>query len=149
MGWVSLCCSFGMSTYRISQDLSDDEVAYVRDKLDDFNEPLAPPRNFREINFALRDGSNEIVGGLIGSVQWNWLHVSILWVGEELRGTGLGRELMLKAEAAARDCGCKYAKLHTFDFQARGFYESLGYKVIGETPDFPEGHCQYLMCKQL
>jgi hypothetical protein len=40
-------------------------------------------------------------------------------------------------EAAAR--GCHGAWLDTFEFQARGFYERLGYTCFAELGDYPVG----------
>jgi len=45
------------------------------------------------------------------------------------RGRGVGRELMDRAEIRAREGGCHSAWLDTFSFQARGFYEKLGYEA--------------------
>jgi ribosomal protein S18 acetylase RimI-like enzyme len=70
-----------------------------------------------------------------------------LWVAAELRGQGFGRRLLLAAESAALDRGCRGASLGTFDFQARGFYERLGYTVCGELADFPAGHTHWELRK--
>ena len=39
--------------------------------------------------------------------------------------------------------------LDTFSFQARRFYEKLGYVVFGELPDYPAGHSRYFLQKRL
>jgi hypothetical protein len=54
---------------------------------------------------------------------------------------------MLAAEAMAMERGCRGAWLGTFDFQARGFYERLGYVVFAELADFPAGHSHYHLRK--
>jgi ribosomal protein S18 acetylase RimI-like enzyme len=79
---------------------------------------------------------------------WQWLMIDGLWVAAERRGQGLGRRLVLAAEAAAIARGCRGAWLGTFDFQARGFYEQLGYAVFGELPGFPPGHTHIELRKQ-
>jgi len=48
------------------------------------------------------------------------------WVDEFYRGKGIGKHLVDYAEHKAKDTGAKRAKL-TFDFQAKKFYEKLGY----------------------
>jgi hypothetical protein len=40
---------------------------------------------------------------------------------------------MDRAEVHARERGCHSAWLDTFSFQARGFYEKLGYDEFGTT----------------
>ncbi len=55
---------------------------------------------------------------------------------------------MAHSEEAARR-GCRYAWLDAFSFQARGFYEKLGYTVLGTLEDSPPGHSRYFLKKNL
>jgi len=41
------------------------------------------------------------------------------------------------AEREAADRSCHNTWLNTFEFQARGFYEKLGYRCFGELPVNP------------
>ena len=68
---------------------------------------------------------------------------------ESARGRGLGRTLMRQAEDVALRRGCHGAWLDTFSFQARGFYEKLGYTVFGSIDDYPPGHSRFFMKKVL
>ena len=107
------------------------------------------PRNHRTLTVLLRDGEHRVVGGLAGSTVWGWLQVTLVWVDEACRGRGHGRALMREAEAEAGRRGCHHAWLDTFDFQARGFYEGLGYEVFGQLAEFPRGHTRFFMRKTL
>ncbi len=40
-----------------------------------------------------------------------------------------------------------HAHLDTFSFQARGFYEALGYEVFGRLEEYPPGHERYFLRK--
>src|SRR5712691_3125402 len=71
-----------------------------------------------------------------------------LWVHAELRGQGIGRELMARAEQRAAALGCHSAFLDTFSFQAPGFYQKLGYTVFG-TLDYPPDHKRFFLQKRL
>jgi ribosomal protein S18 acetylase RimI-like enzyme len=82
-----------------------------------------------------RDG--RLVGGLYGETRWGWLKVSTLFVVADCRRSGVGRRMLLAAEAEARDRGCTGVRLDTFSFQAPGFYERLGYRRFGELPGYP------------
>jgi|ERR1700730_12071243 GNAT superfamily N-acetyltransferase len=93
--------------------------------------------------------SDEIVGGLHGSTLFSYLHVDLLFVPESMRGIGMGRKLMMQAEAEAVRRGCHAASLDTFSFQARGFYERLGYSVFGILDDCPPGHSRFYLTKRL
>jgi GNAT superfamily N-acetyltransferase len=93
--------------------------------------------------------TNEILGGLWGSTSYGWLHIDMLIVPESLRGQGLGTQLMQQAEKVAQTRGCCGSYLDTFDFQARGFYEKLGYNVFGTIEDNPPGHQRFFLSKKL
>jgi hypothetical protein len=56
---------------------------------------------------------------------------------------------MLAIEGAAEERGCERAHLDTFSYQARPFYEKLGYRVFGELEDYPPGHTRFFLRKQL
>jgi ribosomal protein S18 acetylase RimI-like enzyme len=47
--------------------------------------------------------------------------------------------MLLQAEQEAIARGCRGAWLDTYSFQARGFYERLGYAVFGILNDYPPG----------
>lgn len=104
---------------------------------------------WRPDRFALRllDAQGGLAGGLIGVAAWDWLFVEAVWVDAALRGSGAGRALMEAAERHARERGCHAAWLDTF--QARGFYEALGYQVFGSLPDYPAGQTRWFLSKRL
>jgi GNAT superfamily N-acetyltransferase len=93
--------------------------------------------------------SGEILGGLWGETVFSHLHVDVLYVPKALRRTGVGRRLMSEAESEAIRRGCCGAWLDTFSFQARGFYERLGYTVFGTIADCPPGHSRLFLKKAL
>lgn len=136
-------------SYQIFSDMTQEEVELVDDKLTAFSDQFTGPRNLGKFGLVLRDHEGEVFGGITGSTMWDWLHISVLWVSEDLRGKGHGKKLMAAAEKTGKKRGCKFARLHTFEFQAREFYESQGYRVINQTEDFPKGHVQFLMTKAL
>ncbi|HHK5920164.1 TPA: biphenyl 2,3-dioxygenase, partial [Serratia marcescens] len=45
--------------------------------------------------------------------------------------------------------GCRYARLDTFSFQARPFYEKLGYQLQMTLKEYPVEHECYLLTKTL
>ena len=90
-----------------------------------------------------------MVGGAVGYTQWEWLFIHYLWVCDELRGTGLGAQLLSTAEAEGRARGCGAAWLDTFSFQAPGFYQKLGYRQFAQLDDFPPGQARHFLWKPL
>ena len=87
----------------------------------------------------LRDEAGAVRGGLLATVRWHWLLVHTMWVAPEHQRAGHGRALLMRAEALAHARGCQHAALDTTDFQARPFYERLGYQLFGELADYPPG----------
>ena len=106
-------------------------------------------RDWKPLHLALRSSDGEIVGGLYGATMWTWLMIDGLWVSPVLRGQGHGRRLLLEAESIATARGCRGSWLGTFDFQARDFYERMGYAVFSELPGFPPGHTHLHLRKEL
>ncbi len=104
--------------------------------------------DWRRLVIAISDpNTNEVLGGLWAETMYFRLHVDLLFVPESLRRTGIGRRLMGDAEAEAIRRGCRGAWLDTYSFQARGFYERLGYTVFGTIEDFPPGHRRFFLTK--
>jgi GNAT superfamily N-acetyltransferase len=133
---------------RIDGDVSPDDEAVVVGGLRAYNEVWIGPSNEKPVKFVARDELG-VVGGLLGHTKWNWLYVAKLWVDERARGQDVGTKLMNAAEELARSRGCTVASLDTFEYQARPFYEKLGYEVFGTLDDYPPGYRQFYLRKRL
>jgi GNAT superfamily N-acetyltransferase len=107
------------------------------------------PRDWQTVTLALRGTDGKVVGGLYGATMWSWLMIEGLWVAEGLRGQGLGGRLLAFGEEIARNRGCVGARLGTFEFQARRFYERHGYSVFATLPGFPPGYTHFHLQKLL
>jgi GNAT superfamily N-acetyltransferase len=118
-------------------------------KLMDFNKVgSGRPLDYRSLTISVtHPDTEELLGGLWGGTAYSFLHIELLYLPDELRGAGLGRQLMTQAEQEAIRRGCRGVWLDTFSFQARGFYERLGYTVFGTFEDYPPGHSRYFLKK--
>jgi GNAT superfamily N-acetyltransferase len=125
-----------------------DETLVVRGLLA-FNEARLGPADDHPANFVARDARGNVVGGILGRMRWRWLYIAKLWVDDGARGQGIGKRLMAAAEDLARSRGCTDVSLDTFDFQARPFYEKLGYELFGTLEGYPPGSRQYYLRKRL
>jgi GNAT superfamily N-acetyltransferase len=103
----------------------------------------------KSIRIFLHDKENKTVGGIAADVFGGWIYLSLLWVEENIRNKGFGTELVKQLEAEAVQLGCKYAHLDTYSFEARPFYEQLGYEVFAKLDDYPQGYCKYFLKKEL
>lgn len=137
--------------YTITLTDSDDRRVHraIEDRLVAFNASRAGPNQGRPLVVEVRDDTGEIVGGLWGYTSYGWLFTELFVLPEWLRGQGVGRTVLQRAEDEARVRGCHSAWLDTFEFQARGFYEKAGYECFGELPDYPHGYTRYFMRKSL
>ena len=125
------------------------DVQAIITPLAEYNKKTGPPTDFKGVVLTLEADGN-IVGGLWGKCAYDWLHIEAIVVPAEARGAGIGRELMQRAESLATRNSCVGVHLSTLEFQAKGFYEKLGYTVFGELQDFPaSGGSQYFMRKRL
>jgi len=142
---------------RKTSDESAEEI--IRDRLIGYNKDHSEivRDRFRPENLPSRplavyayDG-DELVGGACGRTVdvWRWLTVDLLWVDDDLRGHGLGRALLGRLEDEARLRGCHWSKLNTWDFQAPDFYTRCGYVEYGREVDYPPGHTNFLLRKDL
>jgi N-acylglucosamine-6-phosphate 2-epimerase len=102
-----------------------------------------------DVAVMLVDGSDRWCGGICGTICWGWLEVDYLWITPRLRGKGFGTQLVNEIASMAISRGAKHVHLSTFSFQARGFYEQLGFTVVGELGDYPPGESFYWMKKEL
>ncbi len=101
--------------------------------------------------FKVTDSAGNIIAGCNLLINcWRVADLDILWVEETHRRQGIGSALLRRAERAAREKGCRFMTLGTFDFQARPLYEKFGFTVCGVIEDCPTtGHTHYDMIKRL
>lgn len=93
--------------------------------------------------------SGEVLGGLWGVDDLGWAFTSYLFVPARLRGKNVAGRLIEKAETIARSRGMIGMWVNTFDFQAAGFYEKLGFVRFGELEKPSDGAGQIFLKKRL
>ena len=140
-----------MARYEITveDEPQSEDVQVLAQGLTAHSLPHTGERGFLPIGVFLRDEQGQVVAGVWGYINWNWLYVNLVWAAESVRGQGYGKQLLTKLESVARERGCKYVHLDTFSYQARPFYERLGYEVFATLDDYPPGHSRYFMKKSL
>lgn len=108
-------------------------------------------QKFSEITFSFAVMKDDIYqGGLTAKKTGNRVHISLLAIKEENRGSGLGSLLLEKIELIAKNKSAKYLTVNTQDYQGLGFYQKYGFTVFGELTDCPvEGTTKYFLKKEL
>jgi GNAT superfamily N-acetyltransferase len=139
----------GELTLRVETEPNDRDVAALAGGLTQHALPTTGRPGFQPLAVFARDPAGALVGGVSGTVNWNWLHVGLFWISPGERRSGLGSRLLRAIEAAAIERGCSHAHLDTFSYQARPFYERHGYVLFATLEDYPLGHSRYFLRKRL
>lgn len=135
--------------FEFKSKLSETDINRVRDKLKQFNEPHIKLGLVEDFAFYASDDHGNTLAGIVCEIIGNWLKIKLLWVSEDYRGNGLGTELIQKAEDYSRAQGCSQAHVSTFEFQAKPFYESLGYQLVLTLPNSVPTLTDYQLTKTL
>ncbi|MGA9333571.1 MAG: GNAT family N-acetyltransferase [Rudaea sp.] len=130
-----------------------DDLECISQGIQAYNRLTVPgiPEVSEDLVFAVfaRNANGEVVGGIRAKAFWGYLCIELLWLAELARGNGTGKHLLQRAETFAAEHGYQYARVETTSFQARPFYEKLGYRVFGTLEDFPPGHTTFYLRKSL
>ena len=126
-----------------------DAVAAIQRGLHAYNQEMGGAYDREPVTLLARAPDGAVRGGLLGLTFWGWLFIDWLWLSREMRGRGLGSELLRRAEAIARDRGCAQAYTDTFSFQAPEFWTGNGYAEFGRLDGMPAGHARLWFRKTL
>ncbi|WP_113626649.1 GNAT family N-acetyltransferase [Pectobacterium peruviense] len=118
--------------------------AYTENKLGDkfcFKE--------KKLSLIYKEGDH-VVGRIVGSIFFNYLQIEMIVVDDRCHGKGIGGELLAAAEKMASEEGCVFVYLESMSFNAPGFYEKKGYKIIEKVENSPlPGESHYFFIKYL
>ena len=136
-------------SFQVTEAASVPDFQALYKALDAETAPVAGHADVRGLAIWLRDASGAVAGGLVARTVYRWLTIELLLVPQAQRGLGIGAALVRTAEAVAQTRGCLAARVETFDFQARPFYEKLGYAVFAVQDGLPPGHRSFFLSKPL
>jgi GNAT superfamily N-acetyltransferase len=133
----------------IHTEPSPGDVAYLEDRLYEFNSAITGITGGEWLAIFVRDPDDRIVAGICGATWGGCLEVRQFWVEEARRHQGLGTRLFVAAEQEARRRGCQQILLATFSFQAPAFYAKHGFEVVAAVENHPRGHTNLVLRKRL
>lgn len=140
-------------TIEITSNPKEEDLSTISKGIKSYNQQYLPDHVVFEndTKFAVfaKDDDGKVLGGIRACAYWNYCILELLWLSKETRGLGVGSKLIEAFEKFAFDKGFNYVRTETVSFQARPFYEKLGYKVYGELPNYPKGHTTYCLFKEL
>ncbi|HJD66201.1 MAG TPA: GNAT family N-acetyltransferase [Rickettsia endosymbiont of Bembidion nr. Transversale] len=105
--------------------------------------------DLKSFSFSCLDQDKNFIAGMQGISLWGGVYITSLFVDENHRNKKYGRMLMEKAEELARERGCNFVALSTMDFQAKPFYEKLGYKLEFTRHGYEKDSVSYQLRKDL
>ncbi len=114
-----------------------------------YNKSKREPSKSEPLNIYVEDEQGNLIAGMVAETFGNWLEIEYLYVGENLRGQGLGSEILNRAEKEARERNCKYSFVDTSNFQAPDFYKKHGYKEVFALKEYPYTGQRYYYTKEL
>jgi len=135
----------------ITNEWNNDDKTYVNNNMFAFNSKHFPDYlkgRYQEVNLFLKNADGQIFGGLLSEICWNWMQVEYLFVADEVRKSGYGKQLLAEAEKIAKAKNCDFIKLDTLSFQALDFYKKQGFEVFGTIPN-AGGYSHYYLKKDL
>jgi GNAT superfamily N-acetyltransferase len=90
-----------------------------------------------KIRLVLKDQAGELIGGLSAWTTLSNVVFDHIWITEGFRRKGLGSRLMLEMERIARENACIASQAYCFSFLAPGFFQKMGYTVLGVSNGYP------------
>lgn len=99
-----------------------------------FNRARANWPERQHFNVVLRDSESHVRGGILASINYDVLVLEDVFIQENCRAGGHGARMMALAEEEGLRRGARLAVVSTFNWQARPFYEKLGYAVYAQLP---------------
>ncbi|ELV8719430.1 GNAT family N-acetyltransferase [Vibrio vulnificus] len=134
--------------FELDLDPTEENINHIRNGLVEHNSPFLAGIDRRKVAYyAINDKKK--VAGITAEIFGSWLLINFLWVDKAIRGQGTGSKLMAKLESYAESQGCHSSMVDTFSFQAKPFYEKLGYKCQMTLDNYPTSYSRYFFTKSL
>lgn len=114
-----------------------------------YNQSKREPSKSEPLNIYVEDQQGNLIAGMVAETFGNWLEIEYLYVQENLRGQGLGSNILNRAEKEARERKCKYSFVNTYQFQAPNFYKKHGYEEVFALKEYPYTGERYYYTKAL
>jgi GNAT superfamily N-acetyltransferase len=135
-----------------SDSPTQEEASFVHRKLEEYNRAQTSGEYDEpgiEIGLVLKSPEGTVVGGITAGTMLRVMYLEALWVAKEYRKKGHGSRLVLQAERIGFEKGCMAVQTQSFSFQAPGFYQKIGYHVLGIYDGYPGGITEYTVMKRL
>ena len=131
------------------ENIESQKSQVIGDLIRSYNRSKRETAESEPLNLYAEDDSGELMAGLVVETFGNWLEIENLFVKEDLRGQGIGSQLLQQAESEAKKRNCRYVFVNTYQFQAPAFYQKHGYKEVFTLKDYPYDGQRHYYQKEL
>lgn len=138
-----------ITSVHVEEHPSHEDIAFLENRIIEYNYAAASASDGRGLAAFVRDERGELIGGISGYTWAGMAEIEFLWVHDQVRGQGIGAQLLAAVEEEARSRGCALSIVSSYSFQAPEFYQRNGYQIVGSLADCPPGHTNYWMKKEL
>lgn len=121
------------------------DIGFIYNKLHEFNTEYFKALKESEFCIFIEGKNGVYIAGLYGKKIFTVINISYIWVSQPYRHQGLGKSLIQKVEAEAKNDGVEKLFVETYTFQAVEFYSKLGFKEVGRYTDFPKSGIDKVM----
>jgi len=119
------------------ENIESQKAQEIGNLIRSYNRSKREAAESESLNLYVEDDSGQLMAGLVAEIFGNWLEIEYLFVKEDLRGQGIGSQLLQQAESEAKKRNCRFAFVNTYQFQAPAFYQKYGYKKVFTMKDYP------------
>lgn len=130
-----------------SENQTVGDILYSNLKL--FNESIIGAYETKPFCIYATNNENEVIGGVKGDIFGQLCRIFTLWIDENYRGKNIGSKIFKKLDKLANDNNCKIIQTDTTEFQAKEFYEKMGFTVFATLPNNFMGYKSYILRKKL
>lgn len=103
----------------------------VLDPLVAYNRVKTGRDDHRPLILTIEDSDAQVIGGLWGRTAYDWLFVELLFVPESVRGRGVGKDLLSRAEREAVTRAVTVPGLTPSNFRRAGFMSVSATRASG------------------
>ena len=111
----------------------------IRSKLSAHNVAVSDIHNEEKIVLAGTNSEDDLIAGVSATLWGGCLEIDFIWVSENLRGSGVGTQLLKRLENVVKAKGCRKIILDTYSFQAPEFYARQGYEEYHTIEGYSDG----------
>ena len=130
-------------------ELTEEQSEELNEALEEFDTEHITYRMEGSICLGMqKDG--ELIAGVNAYVTcFKILYIETLFVQEEYRRKGLGKQLITELERRAKEMGINLIRVDTFDWQGKDFYLTMGYELAGQYACDEDGYSEYFFIKRI